>query len=84
MCKLFQKEEIPYGRIKEVVKCSDFIEMKASGHHLGQIVEADIPSDAYRPHFLPQQPPNMEQEERHPFCNANSRSNQEKQLAHLG
>ena len=65
-------------------KTSDFIEMKASGHHLGQIVEADIPSDAYRPHFLPQQPPNMEQEERHPFCNANSRSNQEKQLAHLG
>ena len=28
MCKLFQKEEIPYGRIKEVVRCSDFMEMK--------------------------------------------------------
>ena len=65
-------------------KTTDFIEMKAGGHHLGQTVEADIPSDTYEPHVLPQQPPNMEQEEGHHFYNANPRSNQEKQLAHLG
>ena len=64
-------------------KTSDFIEVNTGGH-LGQTVEADIPSDTYRPHVLPQQPPSTEQEERHPFYNANPRSNQEKQPAPLG
>ena len=36
MCKLFQKEEIPYGRNKEVVKCSDFMEMKKVANRRNQ------------------------------------------------
>ena len=38
-------------------KTSDFIEVNAGGHHLGQTVEADIPSDTHRPHVLPNSPP---------------------------